>query len=101
MLRDDDEGFEFIPERTHEGVTCDGCGKSNFVGIRHKCNICYDYDLCDECFVNGITSKSHVGSHPMKNIALQPGDSYGFFFGIYLVLYIHFLCCRYFFTIEF
>lgn len=33
----------------HESVQCDNCGKSNFAGIRFKCTVCTDYDLCEQC----------------------------------------------------
>ena len=32
------------------GVSCDNCMKSNFTGKRYKCLICYDFDLCSECY---------------------------------------------------
>lgn len=38
----------------HEGVTCDGCGKTPIAGMRYKCDTCPDYDLCKECKDKGI-----------------------------------------------
>ena len=32
-----------------------------------------DYDLCHNCMINGVTSKQHLTSHPMKSIIAQ-GD---------------------------
>uniref|UniRef100_A0A1A9VP22 RING-type E3 ubiquitin transferase n=1 Tax=Glossina austeni TaxID=7395 RepID=A0A1A9VP22_GLOAU len=40
----------------HEGVSCESCIKSNFNGRRYKCLICYDYDLCADCYEKGITT---------------------------------------------
>jgi hypothetical protein len=33
----------------HAHVTCDGCGQSPIVGIRYKCAVRNDYDLCAKC----------------------------------------------------
>ncbi|XP_033232621.1 E3 ubiquitin-protein ligase Kcmf1 isoform X2 [Drosophila pseudoobscura] len=52
----------------HEGVSCDSCLKSNFNGRRYKCLICYDYDLCADCYEEGVTSTRHLVEHPMQCI---------------------------------
>ncbi|XP_055375065.1 E3 ubiquitin-protein ligase Kcmf1 isoform X2 [Condylostylus longicornis] len=52
----------------HEGVSCDSCLKSNFTGRRYKCLICYDYDLCADCYEEGATSTRHSVDHPMQCI---------------------------------
>jgi hypothetical protein len=33
----------------HTGVTCDVCGTNPIVGIRYKCSVREDYDLCESC----------------------------------------------------
>jgi len=33
----------------HEDITCDVCGLEGIVGIRYKCSVCNDYDLCERC----------------------------------------------------
>jgi len=43
----------------HAGVVCDGCGKKNFSGIRYKCSVCPDYDLCEACESKGLHEPSH------------------------------------------
>ena len=53
---------------SHEGVSCDSCRKNNFRGLRYKCLICYDYDLCSACYEAGITSTRHAVNHPMQCI---------------------------------
>jgi len=46
----------------HFGVTCDGC-EGPVVGVRYKCNVCPDYDLCSGCKGLGLHSE-----HEMKTI---------------------------------
>ncbi|PRP84017.1 sequestosome-1-like protein [Planoprotostelium fungivorum] len=41
------------PSFRHPAV-CDGC-RSRIVGLRHKCNECKDYDLCDTCVQQSST----------------------------------------------
>lgn len=50
------------------GVSCDSCLRSNFRGLRYKCLICYDYDLCSSCYEGGATSTRHSTEHPMQCI---------------------------------
>lgn len=50
------------------GVSCDSCLKSNFSGRRFKCLLCYDYDLCANCYEEGATSTRHSAEHPMQCI---------------------------------
>jgi len=49
----------------HHGVVCDGCGSQNFSGIRYKCSVCPNYDLCESC----ETKKLHDGTHQLLKIA--------------------------------
>lgn len=53
---------------SNTGVSCDSCLKGNFRGRRYKCLICYDYDLCANCYENGATTTRHTAEHPMQCI---------------------------------
>lgn len=55
----------------HDGVSCDSCRKNNFRGLRYKCLICYDYDLCSACYEAGLTSSRHSVNHPMQCIVAR------------------------------
>ena len=37
-------------ELAHEGFSCDGCGARSFVGLRFRCTVCTDFDLCEKCY---------------------------------------------------
>jgi ankyrin repeat protein len=39
-----------IDEVIHGNVTCDSCQVDPIMGLRHKCLVCRDYDLCHKCF---------------------------------------------------
>ncbi|XP_044741393.1 E3 ubiquitin-protein ligase KCMF1-like isoform X2 [Chrysoperla carnea] len=52
----------------HEGVSCDACLKGNFRGRRYKCLVCFDYDLCAQCYEQGATTTRHTTDHPMQCI---------------------------------
>lgn len=59
-------------EDVHYGVVCDGCG-NGIVGIRYKCSVCDDYDLCQTCEAKGGI---HEPNHPFLKIA-KPIQSAG------------------------
>jgi len=50
----------------HAGVTCTGCGQSDFDGIRFKCAYCPDMDLCANC--EAQPAHQHDRSHPIFKI---------------------------------
>jgi hypothetical protein len=48
----------------HYGVTCDGCGVVPIQGVRFKCLVCPNYDLCGAC----EAKNSHPSSHTLLKI---------------------------------
>jgi len=48
----------------HPGVVCDGCA-GGMAGIRYKCSVCADYDLCQACEAKGSI---HDPTHPFLKI---------------------------------
>lgn len=47
------------------GCKCDGCGIDPIVGLRFKCDVCPDYDLCLSCMESGKLTKKHEKSHSL------------------------------------
>jgi len=47
----------------HTRVECDGCSCAPIKGIRYKCSVCHDYDLCEVCEAKGTHPE-----HPMVKI---------------------------------
>ncbi|KAI5120453.1 hypothetical protein M0805_008500 [Coniferiporia weirii] len=47
----------------HEGIFCDGC-KGDVIGVRWKCLICSNYDLCDKCHKKGHEHEMKKIEHP-------------------------------------
>jgi len=44
----------------HYGVTCDGCGVAPIKGVRFKCLVCPNYDLCGPCEAKNNHPSSHT-----------------------------------------
>lgn len=49
-------------EEIHDGVECDVCGVNPITGIRYKCSVRDDYDICQNCEV------ADAQPHPMLKI---------------------------------
>ncbi|CAF0825415.1 unnamed protein product [Didymodactylos carnosus] len=58
----------------HVGVVCDGCN-GPVIGIRYKCFVCPNYDLCEQCSDKGIHSE-HITLKITKPGNNASGSSY-------------------------
>lgn len=43
----------------YHNVACDGCGIKPVTKIKHSCNVCQNFDYCDECFVRNRSIHNH------------------------------------------
>lgn len=49
-------------QEVHQSVCCDGCEANPVTGIRYKCSVCPDFDLCEKC------EASNTHGHPFLKI---------------------------------
>uniref|UniRef100_A0A8C1Y4Z4 E3 ubiquitin-protein ligase MIB2 n=1 Tax=Cyprinus carpio TaxID=7962 RepID=A0A8C1Y4Z4_CYPCA len=57
----------------HSNIICDSCKKHGIMGMRWKCKVCFDYDLCTQCYMNNKHELTHAferyetaHSHPVS-----------------------------------
>ncbi|KAG8701295.1 hypothetical protein FRC08_004177, partial [Ceratobasidium sp. 394] len=48
-------------------ANCDACD-GTIIGIRHKCTVCHDFDLCDSCFNARVEPLEHKADHEMLQL---------------------------------
>ncbi|XP_075882619.1 E3 ubiquitin-protein ligase MIB2 isoform X1 [Nelusetta ayraudi] len=44
----------------HSNIICDSCKKHGIMGMRWKCKVCFDYDLCTQCYMNNKHDLGHA-----------------------------------------
>ena len=49
LIKEHNVTLEKNTEIRHKHFICDICGMSPIIGIRYKCSLCFDYDLCFYC----------------------------------------------------
>ncbi|CAF1006697.1 unnamed protein product [Adineta steineri] len=52
----------------HNNVYCDLCQCSPIIGIRYKCKVCCNYDLCSKCVQLNRNHKGHSNTHELISI---------------------------------
>jgi hypothetical protein len=57
----------------HHKVHCDACclpGDPEYAitGTRYECLVCHNYDLCEKCFSQGVSTLFHSKDHIMKRV---------------------------------
>jgi len=50
-----------VARTVHTGVSCDKCGVLPIEGIRYKCQICENFDMCEKC----ERTTEHPANHPL------------------------------------
>jgi len=50
----------------HDRVICDGCKMNPIIGIRYKCGLCQDFDMCSTC--ESSANAVHDRTHPLVKI---------------------------------
>jgi hypothetical protein len=68
--RDMGKAERYLGQGRHVGITCDGCGAFEFKGLRFRCSVCPNYDLCDACSSHSVQSYRHKAYHEL--LALPP-----------------------------
>jgi hypothetical protein len=57
----------------HHGVTCDGCGVKPIEGVRYKCLVCPNFDLCAKC----EEKNQHPSDHTLLKLKERRGGPCG------------------------
>ena len=61
-----------IYKSIHHGFKCEKCFKEPIEGIRYKCSVCSNYNLCNECEEKNSLSNEH--SHNFIKIRKEQND---------------------------
>jgi hypothetical protein len=54
--------IENEPVVIHQGIKCDGCQMDPILGVRYKCALCPNFELCCLC------ESKNIHDHPMLKI---------------------------------
>lgn len=63
----------------HDGVSCDSCRMQPILGVRYKCQVCHNFDLCETCESNQVHDPSHALTKMRVASHSTPfGNGYGY-----------------------
>ena len=65
--------YKTDPPSVQHDVVCDVCRCCPIVGVRYKCSVCDDYDLCSKCLDSNPNQRGHRDTHPLTPIK-QPQE---------------------------
>ncbi|XP_049743934.1 dystrotelin [Elephas maximus indicus] len=54
-----------VTEMVTHPARCSICRNFPITGLRYRCLKCFNFDICQVCFLSGLHSKSHQKSHPV------------------------------------
>ena len=59
--------LDTLKHEKHSEIKCDGvCNQKSIVGLRFKCDVCPNYNLCQTCAIKRrVTTKNHENDHPI------------------------------------
>ena len=60
IIEDISKKIDLNPPNVHKGIKCSNCDMKNIVGIRYKCTVCPNYNLCEICEANIDHDEDHV-----------------------------------------
>jgi len=52
--------------KVQHGVKCSSCQAYPIMGLRYQCLQCLSYDMCQNCFFIGMSTKGHKPKHPVQ-----------------------------------
>ena len=63
----------------HKHIICDECQCNPIIGVRYKCAVCADFDLCEKCEAktthdHPFLKIKHVGQTPLKIITILDSE---------------------------
>lgn len=74
-----EEPVEQNPSNIHKNFVCDECGCDPIIGVRYKCAVCADFDLCEKCEAttkhdHPFLKIKHVKQTPLKIITILDSE---------------------------